>query len=335
MSEANISTSQPKRPEPIYSLYVLKCLMAFLVVVSHVPFRVAGGYLFTLAQGSVVAFFLITGYFLYTPSSEGSYRRSLKSLKNGVITFIVVSFFYWLWLLPNNGNLMNSWEAFWAWISVGGAFSKHLWYLAAMVESLLVMAVIFRWGRLWMIWGFTPLFVFGLLGSQYGFLLTQEKLEYVYNVHTAISYGLPCMAGGYLIAKYEERLLRCRHWLYILMAGIVVAYVEFFLFQEAGYTYASGAYFGSYLTATLFVLTGLQYKNFGKGSLAAKIGERYSGNIYYFHIAVATVITRVLFPLGLSDFYHLWGALLVFLGSWAVAWVIVRLQDRIGIRILR
>ena len=334
MSEANISTSQPKRPEPIYSLYVLKCLMAFLVVTCHTPFYVSGGYLSPLARGAVSAFFLISGYFLYAPSPKTSYNRAIKSLKSTVKIFLVVSLFYWAWLLPNHGNLMNSWQTFFDWILVGGAFSIHLWYLVAMIQALLVMALILRFGRSWMFWCLLPLFVFGLLGGLYGFLLTDAKTEYVYNVYTSICYGLPCMAGGYLIGKYEAKLMRVR-WLYLLLAGIALVFVERALLEGAGYTYASGAYFGSYLTATLFVLAGLQYKDFGKGSLVAKIGERYSGNIYYFHIAVATVITRVLFPLGLSDFYHLWGSLLVFLGSWAVAWVIVRLQDRIGIRILR
>ena len=80
MSEANISTSQPKRPEPIYSLYVLKCLMAFLVVTCHTPFYVSGGYLSPLARGAVSAFFLISGYFLYAPSPKTSYNRAIKSL---------------------------------------------------------------------------------------------------------------------------------------------------------------------------------------------------------------------------------------------------------------
>ena len=334
MSQVNIPTNQSNRPEPIYSLYVLKCLMAFLVVTCHTPFEITGELLPPIARGAVPVFFLISGYFLYAPSLETSYRRAVKSLKNAAKIYLVVSLIYWAWLLPNNGNLMNSWQTFLGWVTLGSGFSGHLWYLVAMVEALAILALLFRFGRSWMLWLLTPLFLLGLLGSQYGFLLTEEKISYVFKVYNTICYGLPCMAGGYLIGKYEAKLMRVR-WLYALLAGIALVFVERALLEGAGYTYASGAYFGSYLTATLFVLAGLQYKSFGKGSLAAKIGERYSGNIYYFHIAVATVITRVLFPLGLSDFYHLWGSLLVFLGSWAVAWVIVRLQDRIGIRILR
>lgn len=141
--------------------------------------------------------------------------------------------------------------------------------------------------------------------------------------------------GGYLLAKYEAKLMRFRYWGYMLLAGIAFVFTERALLEGAGYTYASGAYLGSYLTAVLFVLTGLQYKRFGQGSLVATIGEKYSGNIYYFHIAVATVITRLLYPLGLQPFYMLFGSLLVFLASGALAWVIVRIQERVGFKLLR
>lgn len=141
-------------------------------------------------------FFLISGYFLYTPSLAGSYRRALKSIKSTVVIYLIISCFYWLWLLPNNGNLMNSWRVFILWLTTGAGFSGHLWYLVAMIEALLVLALIFRWGRGWMLWLFVPLFLFGLLGSQYGFLLTDEPKAYTFEVYNVVCYGLPCMAGG-------------------------------------------------------------------------------------------------------------------------------------------
>ena len=67
----------------------------------------------------------------------------------------------------------------------------------------------------------------------------------------------------------------------------------------------------------------------------SKIGERYSGNIYYFHIIVATVLERAYSLLGLREVYWSFGSVFVFFVSWALAWVIVRLQERLGIRILR
>lgn len=332
-----MSSSQPSsaRPEPIYSLYVLKCLFAFLVVTCHTPFDISGDLLPPVARGAVSVFFLISGYFLYSPNLEVSQRRAIKSIKSTVKIYLFVSCFYWVWLLPNYGNLMNSWAMARAWLFTGSAFSGHLWYLMAMIQALAVLYLIFRWGKPWMVWLLTPLFLFGLLGSQYGFLLTDEPTDYVFGVYNTICYGLPCMAGGYLLGKYEAQLMRFRHWLYALLAGIAWVFAERALLESAGHTYASGAYFGSYLVAFLFVLTGLQYKSFGRGSLLATIGAKYSGNIYYFHIAVATVLTHLLYPFGLQPFYMLFGSLLVFLASWLLSWGIVRIQERIGIRLLR
>ena len=338
MSQVNIPTNQSNRPEPIYSLYVLKCLMAFLVVTCHTPFFATGDLLPPIARGAVPVFFLISGYFLYAPSLETSYRRAVKSLKNAAKIYLVVSLIYWAWLLPNNGNLMNSWYRFFVWLTMGAGFSGHLWYLVAMVEALAILALLFRFGRSWMLWLLIPLFLLALIGSQYSFLYTDERSPYVlgiYAVHNVFSHGLPCMAGGYLIAKHEPVLMRFRYWGYALIAGIGLLYGERALLEGAGYDYAMGVYFGSFLCAVLFFLTALQYKPLGQGSVMSKIGERYSGNIYYFHIIVATVLAQGFSLLGLREVYRSFGSVFVFFASWALAWVIVRLQERLGIRILR
>ena len=319
----------------INSLYILKCLFAFLVVTCHTPMGAVKVMLQPIAMGAVCVFFLISGYFLYSPQAEKSYQRAVKSLRSTVKIFLVVSLFYWAWLLPNNGNILNSFQQLGSLLLTGAVFSGHTWYLMAMIQGLLVLALVFRLGIQRYIWVLTPLCIFGLLGSQYSFLLTDERADYYYYVYTSISYSIPFMSMGYLIAKHESKLQEFHHWGILYALGVAFAYGERALLFHAGYDYAAGALFGSFVTAILIFIWALQHKSFGAGTWAETIGAKYSGNIYYFHIAVATVITRVLFPLGLSDFYHLWGSLLVFLGSWAVAWVIVRLQDRIGIRILR
>ena len=75
--------------------------------------------------------------------------------------------------------------------------------------------------------------------------------------------------------------------------------------------------------------------SFSTGSWAETVGAKYSGNIYYFHIAVATIISKALYAAGMGPVYEQLGSALVFVGSIAVAYVIVRLQDKIGIHILK
>lgn len=154
----------------INSLYILKCLFAFLVVTCHTPMGAVKVMLQPIAMGAVCVFFLISGYFLYSPQAEKSYQRATKSLRSTVKIFLVVSLFYWAWLLPNNGNLLNSFHQLWSFLLTGAVFSGHTWYLMAMIQGLLVLSLVFRLGIQRYIWILTPLCIFGLLDSQYSFL---------------------------------------------------------------------------------------------------------------------------------------------------------------------
>ena len=288
-----------------------------------------------IAMGAVCVFFLISGYFLYSPQAEKSYQRAVKSLRSTVKIFLVVSLFYWAWLLPNNGNLLNSFHQLGSLLLTGSLFSGHTWYLMAMIQGLLVLALVFRLGIQHYIWILTPLCIFGLLGSQYSFLLTDERADYYYYVYTSINYSIPFMSMGYLIAKHESRLQKFHHWGALYALGVALVYGERALLFHAGYDYAAGALFGSFVTAVLIFIWALQHKSFGAGTWAETIGAKYSGNIYYFHIAVATIISKALYTAGMGPVYEQLGSALVFVGSIAVAYVIVRLQDKIGIHILK
>ena len=258
----------------------------------------------------------------------------MKSLRSTVKIFLVVSLFYWAWLLPNNGNLLNSFQKLGSLLLTGSLFSGHTWYLMAMIQGLLVLALVFRLGIQRYIWILTLLCIFGLLGSQYSFLLTDERADYYYYVYTSISYSIPFMSMGYLIAKYESKLQEFRHWGILYALSVALAYGERALLFHAGYDYAAGALFGSFVTAVLIFIWALQHKSFGAGTWAETIGAKYSGNIYYFHIAVATIISKALYTAGMGPVYEQLGSALVFVGSIAVAYVIVRLQDKLGSHIL-
>ena len=334
MTHTVTSTTPPQR-QPVSSLYLLKCLFAFLVVTCHTPMGIAKEWLHPLAMGAVCVFFLISGYFLYHPDPSKSYQRAKKSIRSVAVIFLIVSLFYWAWLLPNYGNTLTSFNQLWGWLLTGTLTSGHTWYLMAMLQSLLLLEMIFRLRGERYIALLTPLWIFGLLGSQYAFLLTNEGTGDCYNVYTSISYAIPFMSIGYLIAKYEGKLQRYQHWGRLFACSVVTAYVERILLHQTGHDYATGALFGSYLTAVLIFIWALQHKSFGAGSWMETIGAKYSGNIYYFHIAVATLSERLLSALGLVEVYALLGSVFVFIGSLIVALIIVRVQDKVGIHLLK
>ena len=88
-----------------------------------------------------------------------------------------------------------------------------------------------------------------------------------YYVYTSISYAIPFMSMGYLIAKHESKLQEFHHWGILYALGVALAYGERALLFHAGYDYAAGALFGSFVTAVLIFIWALQHKSFGAGDV--------------------------------------------------------------------
>ena len=80
----------------------------------------------------------------------------------------------------------------------------------------------------------------------------------------------------------------------------------------------------------------LSHSELGRGTWLETIGAKYSGNIYYFHMAVI-IGWKALNPYSplLSKVYEYGGALVVFIISLGIAWVVVKVQDKIGYHILK
>ena len=87
--------------------------------------------------------------------------------------------------------------------------------------------------------------------------------------------------------------------------------------------------------AAIFILF-LSYKDLGKGSWLAHVGAKYSGNIYYFHMAIILgwkALNRIS-PVSVM-IYQYSGAFVVFFLSLLVAIGVVQVQKKLGVNILR
>ncbi len=328
------SPVKSSRP-PISSLYVAKAFAALLVVIAHIPLGALKAWIYPWTLIAVPIFFLISGYFLYSPDEAKSTERTWQSLKKTIPIFLGLTLFYWLIVLPNHGNTVHSWEQIQRFLIYGQLTTVHLWFLMAMIQALFILTLVFRWRLGRYIWIFVPLMLTALLGAKYSFLITggeERELVYVFN---SVCYALPFMATGYLIKKYESKIPACFPWALLSFLALALAIAEQPLLLSVGYNKSQGPYIGSLLAAVLIFIWALQHKSFGAGTWAETIGAKYSGNIYYFHIAVATIISKALYATGMGPVYEQLGSALVFVGNIAVAYVIVRLQDKIGIHILK
>ena len=333
-SEAINGGSTPKGG--ISSLYLEKCICAFLVASCHTPMGALKGLISPIAMAAVPIFFLISGYFLYSPSEEKSYERVKKSIKKIVPIFLIVQLFYWVWLMPNHGNLLNSWSAVADLFLTGTLFSIHLWYLVAMLQGMVVLGLFFYGRKGKYLWCLLPLHVLALVGGRYSFLITTaEQPEYLYYIYNSICYALPFMSAGYLIAKYTQRVVAFRHWGLLLSIFCTLGIGERLTLNWLGFGYANGPFLASGIIALCAIGWGITHRTIGEGIILEYIGERYSGNIYYFHIALATIIEKIFIFIGISSLYSLFGSGIVFMASLIVAYGIVWLQDKLRIHVLK
>lgn len=317
----------------VNSLYVAKCIAAFLVVCCHASMGPIDDFIAPISMAAVPLFFLISGYFLYSESVERSYERARRALSHVLPLVLVVNLVYYLWLLPLNGNVVNSTAKLWQLLWQGGLLSGHLWYLTALLQGLLVVALLLRLGWSWLLPYLTPLALLSLLGGHYTWLLTDVAQDYYWPVYTSWCYAIPYLALGYTLGRHRERLLRWR-WEWVLLLSLPAVLVEAALLERY-IGWGDGAYLLGTLLAASALLTSLRYPDLGRGSLAAWIGARYSGSIYYFHLLVVTVTARLLGSIGLDALYYWAGAPLVFVLTLVLCIPIIGLQDRLGYRILR
>lgn len=318
--------------QAISSLYVLKALLAFAVVVSHSPLLLP----WVRIPGFMVElFFSITGYFLYASDLGKVHSRIWKSVKKVVPIIIVLQLFYSLIYPPNLGPISASYMRYVQWLFLGfnNYVTGHLWYLSAVLFGLL-----FFGGYLRIMKGrrvpllFLLILPWVFIGPYRMLLFGKPESAFVFNFLTR---AVPFLAMGYWVRANETRLLSYR-WINIFFLVLTLMGIECLVtWCLSGYTYAASAIALFPMPFAAFMLM-LSYKSLGQGTWLETIGEKYSGNIYYFHIAVIIgwKALNAHSPL-LSEIYEYGGAFIVFFISLGIAWLVVKLQDLIGYHVLK
>lgn len=262
----------------VSSLYVLKALLAFFVVTCHAPMQLPWVHVPGLATE---LFFAITGYFLYSSDLHKVQDRIWKSVKKALSITIFLQLFY-LPLAPPQWSspvvLFN-----WALMGIANFGAVHLWYLSALLYSLMTFSLFLKCfkGR------FVPILFVGvigwmLLGDYRYFIDGKEGSIYLFNF---ISRALPFLAMGYWIRAHEMRLLQ-RKWLNIYFLLLVLSCLEAVIVYLLSGGHTSGGVIEIFPLRFAFFMLILSYKDLGKGTWLETIGTKYSGNIYYFHMAV-------------------------------------------------
>lgn len=320
----NTSTSRV----PIYSLYVLKAICAFIVVACHTRMEIFDRMLSGIDMSAVPIFYMISGYFIYTDNLQTMVDRMKKTSIKLLWLILSLNALYYLVVFVNHGNVVKTLPELLNWIFQGGVITGHLWYLTAFAEATLffwLFLSVFK-GRYLSI--LPVLLLSGALGAKYAVLL--GGTETLYPVFTVYAYAIPYLALGFLIKKNEEKLALNSYLLFaFVILSILLCVAEEKLLLTA---ISSGGNIGPLLSTPLIsiscFLLALRHKDFGKNSFAVTVGEKYSGQIYYFHILIATGLGILFSLLGIRPFYEANATVLAFIGSLLFAMLLSYIQDK-------
>ncbi|GGM52565.1 hypothetical protein GCM10007088_09120 [Porphyromonas pasteri] len=265
-------------------------------------------------------FFAITGYFLYSEDLGKIQSRIWKSIKKVIPIMIFLQLLY-IPLAPPDWKspvvLFN-----WAFMGIANFDAVHLWYLTSLLYSLITFSLFIRFTK----GKYIPvlfLCVLGwmILGDYRYFIDGKDGSIYLFNF---ISRALPFLAMGYWIRANESVLLQ-RKWLNIYIVLWVLSCSENLLIHTLSQGQADGGFVEIFPLRFAFFMLIISYKELGQGTWLETIGDKYSGNIYYYHMAVI-IGWKALNPHSplLNQIYDYAGAFVVFFISLLIAILIER-----------
>lgn len=278
----------------IESLYVLKAICAFFVVSIHVP--LAHDLLYPIAGVGTPCFLCITGYLLYSASQERELRKCLSWAQKSFWLAVVCNIIYSIatYFIHGVNVLTQGWWFFVENFLFGTNICRYLWYLTALWQALLVLRFFIKWMP--KLIKFLPiLFIGAYLLRNHNF---NSYIDAGFNVSnlrlTWLFTSLPCLATGYLIHQYHQRLLSALKINVWLIVALVLNIVEFRCRLALGVCYSHHMFF-TWPLAVLLMLLCVKYPDFSI-PVVDRIGRKHSPNIYYFHGLFIWGITEVGVP---------------------------------------
>lgn len=295
----------------ISSLYVLKALCAFFVVVIHFSSRY-GYYLYPIIRTAVPCFFMISGYFLYSDNRENMMSKLIKAFRKTLTITIFAYLFYFIVRIVISSILKEDDMNFHitsllGYIIAGPSIwaTGHLWYLVAYLETLLVILLLVWFRSLKLVWILIPLgLITNLLMGKYGFLLPIPSDLMINDVpkymlaRNFFTIGIPAFSIGLIIRKYNQMIIQTinKHNAWII-SGLLLLFsiVEFtILYSLYGRTFSGDIAIFTVPFAISLIIICLHYKEFGNDTIFEIIGKKYSSDIYIYHMFVASFIIRLI-----------------------------------------
>lgn len=290
------------------SIDALKVICAFLIVCIHIPFNIiGGGYYVALTRIGVPIFLMISGYFYKKDQS----KRQIKKI---AIIFLEANLMYCLWdliygLLSGNNPVINIKSLVKFVLLNESPFSGHLWYLGAILYTLVIVYLLDKIGCKKVMYWITPALLIGdLIIGKYSILLFEREFPYIL-VRNWLFVGIPYFSIGMMM---KENRIRIGKWGILLFTLATV--LERYLLVSNGLNATRDQYISTTFLAIAVFSFALDYKG-NVSDTVAKIGRDYSTWIYIIHPIFITCFGYVVSKIGLQYVWGFVGPIVVFLVS--------------------
>lgn len=314
----------------IHSIDVMRIVMAFLVVVIHVPFDGKAGNVFITYGKTAVPFFLvICGYFLYRDDNKEMMKRLIKQTKRIFIFFVASNLFYAachaIYLKVTQGSFNGMRECFTAKALTDFAlynlspFSEHLWYLGSLLYALLIMLLLNKLKVMKYFMFTAPLLVAAYVVLSHLGIGTSVQLR------NAVLVGLGYTMMGMLIRRFEKKILDHKATAPVLWILTVICCVTAIV-ELNGYKQGIAVPFVSCeILIYLIALLCLKYPDFGMDTFAEWLGRECTLTVYIIHMAVLYLMLMT----GNDSFFGKYGAVTVFVVTTFIAAVYKSIKNAV------
>lgn len=269
------------------SLDVLKCIAAFFVIWIHFGYSqgkaiVLGDW---IVRCAVPTFFMITGYYYDSIVEKGKFGKHFR--KVFLLTLFASLFYLAVNVIRGAGVNFNR-----MWLFNVGCF--HLWYLVALLCDLLLLFVCDKLGLNKILKCLCPVLLVAFFVIQYNHFPNYYYRNFLFM-------GLPCiMVVRFLSSTTFEKLMFVKNASILIF--IFVCFVGLLIEEYLHRSQIVPTKPEMYVCTIPFVMgvmscLALRHPQWGRGSIIATIGRRYSAYIYIFHIACAWLLAHFVSPL--------------------------------------
>jgi peptidoglycan/LPS O-acetylase OafA/YrhL len=328
------------------SIDLMRVICAFMVVIIHTQSKgghdVVGYFISQIfPRVAVPFFFMVSGYFLsLSLTKKQDIKVIFKYLKRVIATYTLWSMIYYLisvqYNLKNNIPIAKATKHFIInFFSIGSNY--HLWYFPALIFSVLVLAVFYKFNKLnLLIWLSILLYIIGLFGVAYhGIGIKIPALNLLYNssqftpISRIVLMGVPFFVLGHMMnigKEYFNKVSSNGNWI-VSITIIVCFLIEIFFVKNFDLSK------GITVTIFLYLLTGwvlnLCIKNPMINILKHSVKLRYISNFTYYSHPIYIMIVDEFFSKNFKQtLTQLPEVFIVFFLTTITAIIIVKLNNK-------